>query len=420
MLNRLRWPAALTVAALAVATSWTVRVALADLASRRDDISGLESASRWTPDNAAIWTRLATWIEPEDPARAARILEHAVALNPWDTAARIRLGLRYEAEGNSKRAEQVLLEAAQHDRLYLPRWTMANFYYRRGDEARFWEWAAAASDMVYDDGTALFRLCGSVREDGRLIERIHIRRPEIRAHYLGYLLRAHRFDMLMPAVRTLLADGRGSDVDLLLNASDRLLDRKRLAEAMEIWNGLAQRRLIAFGPLEPGRGRLLTNGRFDAPPTSRVFDWRLGDVAGVTATMEDGLRLTFSGRQPEHCELLAQLVPLPEDADLELTVVYRTADVAPPSGLSWRITDASTGAQIASVENLYSDVGESRRGRFRTAANGGLARLSLRYDRAGGTTRNEGYLTIREVGLRVVPRENSKLRLRFFGAWADL
>src|SRR5262245_55664891 len=141
MLNRLRWPlTVLLLLALTLATSRSVRVALADHGLREENVPGLEHALRLTPEQAVVYTRLASVIESEDPERATNLLERAVALNPWDTTARIRLGLRREAAGDLDRAEQDLLEAARHDRLYLPRWTLANYYFRRGNTARFWQW----------------------------------------------------------------------------------------------------------------------------------------------------------------------------------------------------------------------------------------------------------------------------------------
>ena len=408
VLQRLRWPlTALVLLALALAISWTTRVALADYALRQDNISSLELALHLTPDQAAIHTRLASLIEAEDPNGAMTLLERAVSLNPWDTSARIRLGLHREAAGDLNGAVQDLLEAARHDRLYLPRWTLANHYFRRGDTAHFWQWAGAAAEMVYDDGTALFRLCGGVQEDGRLIERLNIRRPDIRAYYLGYLLRAQRFDVVMPAVRTLLADRRPADVELLLNTSDRLIDRNFIPDAIEIWNSLSSARRIPFEALAPEQGRVLTNSKFLTRPTSHGFDWHSSEASGITAGQEGALggwRATFSGQQPEHCEILAQLLPLPQNSELELTVAYRTADITPPSGLELLVADAANGAIIAAADNLCSEEGEIRTLRFRTPAVSRLARLSVCYHRAVGTARIDGYLTIREVGLRLATR----------------
>jgi len=115
-----------------------------------------------------------------------------------------------------------------------------------------------------------------------------------------------------------------------------------------------------------------------------------------------GLRLTFSGRQPENCEFLAQLVPLAENLHFELSVAYRTGDIAAASGLTWRVSDAASGEALLATGSLSSEDGERRSFRFRTPAAHTLARLALLYRRSPGTTRIEGYITIREVDLRPV------------------
>jgi len=87
-----------------------------------------------------------------------------------------------EADGKADRAEQCLLRAAEADRQYLPRWTLANFYFRHKDTEKFWAWAKSSAEMVYGEAASpLFRLCGQVAEDGDLIDRIGMARTEVRA-----------------------------------------------------------------------------------------------------------------------------------------------------------------------------------------------------------------------------------------------
>ena len=136
------------------------------------------------------------WCPGGDPRTAKAALLHAVAVNPWDTRSRIELGLLAEAEGDSTTSERYLLQAAETDHLFLPRWTLANYYFRRGDTSQFWGWAKEAADRVYGDAQPLFRLCGRVAEDGKLIDRLQIQSADARAGYLSYLLgqEPRRFD----------------------------------------------------------------------------------------------------------------------------------------------------------------------------------------------------------------------------------
>src|ERR1035437_2116001 len=339
------------VAGLAAAAVWSLRVGWADYLARQETLEATEEALRWTPGRAEYHYRLGVLAAEEEPAKFLAALERAVARNPGDAGMWIDLGLRFEADGKVDGAEQCLLRAVEADRQYLPRWTLASFYFRRQDGARFWRWAKASAEMVYGDATPLFRLCGQVTEDGELIERIGIERPEVRANYVSYLMDRGRLDVILPAVRKVLEGNREADVPVLMAACDRLLDGKRGEGAMEVWNGLAERHRIPFGAVS-GTGPAVTNGTFSTAPSSHGFDWRLPVMEGVGPSSEErpaGLRLTFSGEQPESCEVLAQFVPLREGTAYELKFAYRTPGIRPGTGPRWRVVDAGGGGTLAST-----------------------------------------------------------------------
>ncbi|HEU0051845.1 MAG TPA: hypothetical protein VFQ39_01665, partial [Longimicrobium sp.] len=230
------------------------------------------------PDDAEYHFRLAVLAGDEQPGRAMDELRRSVALGPWNAQHQIELGLRYEAEGNGAAAERCFLRAAEADNQYLPRWTLANYYFRQGDRAKFWASARAAAQMAYGDAAPLFRLCDAAGETGDLIERLGVRKPEIRASYLSYLLAQGRIDAAGAAARRVLESGREADVPLVLAACDRMLAERRADEAMDVWNRLAAARRIPFGRLSAG---MVTNGQFLAAPISRGFDWRLPNMDGV-------------------------------------------------------------------------------------------------------------------------------------------
>ena len=355
------------------ASVWSVRLACADYWFRQGTVGGTEKAIRFTPGQADYYIRLALLEPDENSPKATEALKRAVALNPSDSRSWIELGLRYEKEGNRPLAEQYLLRAAEEDKQYLPRWTLANFYFR-GNEDRFWFWSKEAARMAYGDPSPLFRLCGRVAEDGALIDRLDIGRPEVRAAYLAYLLGQNRLDLIRPASRHLLTGTRSSDVPLLLNACDRLLESKNVLDALEIWNGLADNHGIPFERLQPADGRVLTNGGFLIPPTRQGFDWRLPAIDGVSASADEGggLRLTFSGSQPENCEPLVQFVPVQENMDYKLKFANKTYGMPAVSGLEWRITELSGGRAL-----VAGDILSAEREQARTALLCDASRLSF-------------------------------------------
>lgn len=385
-----------------------MRLAWADAWFRTGTVAGTEKALALTPRQAAYSLRLALLVAGDDPARAEASLERAVALNAHDARAWIELGLRYEAAGDLPRAETALLRAAAESRLYLPRWTLMNYYFRRGDTERFWRWARQAVPMMWGDPGPLFRLCGRVREDGRLLGRLEIAKPEWRAAYLFYLLDAGRSDLAAPAVRGLLESRREADAPLLLEACDRLLAAGDAGDARAIWDGLMAARRIARvklpgAKLPGGSAGLLYNGDFAISPTGRGFDWRLPAIEGIGAAREDasgGLRLTFSGGQPENAEPLAQLVPVEENTAYELRFAYRTSGIAAQAGPGWRIDDAGRGVAIAAGESLASEAPAAQGIPFVTPPGCRLVRVALTSRRHAGSTRIAGFMVLRKVELR--------------------
>ncbi len=149
-------------------------------------------------------------------------LRAAVSLNPRLSSAWIQLGLDAEADGNLPEAETDLLRAASVDRLYVPAWTLANFYFRRGDAAKFWPWAKRAADLTYDDYRPLLRLADALETSPpRVATRLGSGAPLLRA-YLDILINAHRLDSAREVAGLLAARHDPADRERLAAFAERL------------------------------------------------------------------------------------------------------------------------------------------------------------------------------------------------------
>ncbi len=137
---------------------WNLLFAIADLSARRNQTDGTHLAMRLMPANAAYPAQLADQLYASDPAAAKSLLQRAVRLNRYDASSWIQLGLLSEAGNEIPQAEEALLQAASVDSTFLPSWSLANFYFRQENAARFWYWARRAAQMAPDDATPLFRL----------------------------------------------------------------------------------------------------------------------------------------------------------------------------------------------------------------------------------------------------------------------
>ncbi|MCS6951752.1 MAG: hypothetical protein RMK57_01620 [Bryobacterales bacterium] len=355
---------------------------------------------------------------PRDRARAAALapgnadyrvaldssadLEAAVRLNPYHTAARIELALRAELAGDLRRAEALLLEAARFDRTYEPLWAVANFYFRRGHRKQFLRWARAANEMAYMDQSALFDLCWRLSSDGEEILREAIPdRVEIVAQYLDYLLRHGRLDAASGAAERLVELAWKDHVPLLVAYVDALIRGGQAASAWQWWDRLATRRLIPYSP--PNAARPLTNGDFRVSPFEGGFDWRLSRPPGTHAQVVPSVgeaRFSFSGRQPERCRLLEQILRLPPRGSCRLRFRYHTAGFACPGGLSWRLADLADRSTLAlAAHDLCSSEPTTSQIEFTTPAGAEWFRLSLEYARPLGAIRIEGELVLSGVTL---------------------
>lgn len=390
---------ALGLLVFAAGTAWSVRAGLADYWGRQGSIAGAERAAELSPDDA-VWQILqAVLVADSDPNRATRSLLRAAELNPRDTQVWINLGLRAEVAGNIPDAERFLLRAAAIDKTYLPRWTLANFYARRGQTDAFWQWAVLAAQRIHGDPVPLFHLCGRLIEDGKLIERLGLRDPSLQASFLRYLLDNGHMDVIQKAVGSVLGNGRRDDTRLLLDVCERFAGQGMGKDALAIWNRLAEARFIAAQPLDPIAGGTLTNGDFAVAPLSRGFDWRLPPIEGISVSRLEqpaGLRVLFTGAQPERGEPLLQWLPAEPGVEYALRWHYSTRDILNGSGPHWAVTDG-TGAILAESGTLSSEGGMDGRLAFTAPPGCRLVRLALGYQRAPGTCRFSGSLALSQL-----------------------
>jgi hypothetical protein len=99
----------------------------------------------------------------------------------------------------------MLLEAARVDRQFLPAWSLANFYFRRGDQASFWPWAKRAAALTFDDYRPLLRLCDRFDpQPSEVIARLQGGAPLVRA-YVDLLIGEHRLAEAKEIARSLPA-----------------------------------------------------------------------------------------------------------------------------------------------------------------------------------------------------------------------
>lgn len=384
---------------LAFGGYWSIRSAEADRYSRRNTPEGLVHAIRLAPLCADYRLQLADWRESEEHDPQS-LLQAALARNPQDASVWIRLGLRAEMHGDTTSAERFLLSAAQVSRQYAPRWTLVNYYFRRNRPTAFWEWTRKALDISYGDRGPVFRLCWEMTQDPVVILPAFPERPEIWQDYLAYLLAAKRLEASRPVAEHLLAGAQPAARRVLLDYTNTLLAAGAPRPALAAWNRLCARKLIGYAPLSPAQGLALTNGDFQLEFGPAGFDWRDNAVPGVSLRRGAAfLNISFSGKQPEKSEILWQYMPLQAGRTYEIDFEYQTQNIEPGAGPAWKITAGPGAADLTLISpRLSNSAWKPETLVFRGCD--GLARLALAYERAPGTTRIQGLLSVRALRIR--------------------
>jgi tetratricopeptide (TPR) repeat protein len=371
-----------TVAALSIlmaAVFYSVRLAVADAAFRKQTPEGVARALELLPDRASYLLLRALQLD-YDGVDSTALLERAARVSPLSSEPRIRLGLAAETRGDFGNAETWLLDAASVDRQFEPRWALANFYFRRERWDEFWKWMRAALEMSYGDRRLAFDLCWRVTQDSdEVLRRAIPQEHDVLAAYLSYVMEQHR-EAVGPVALKLAAQGKAADVPLLESACDVLIDSGKIAEARELWKGLGHRQTT-----------LITNGDFAVEPGGHGFDWRLAHPPGVTDISLGGAqRILFSGRQPEACELLRQFVVLEAGKRYSLRWEARTRGLGRLTGVEWR---------AGMAHGVVESADDWRAGSVDFTAGAALMPIALSYQRPTGEVRAEGSMEIRNVSL---------------------
>jgi tetratricopeptide (TPR) repeat protein len=368
---------------LALAAFFSFRLAQASAEFDRHSPESVARALEILPRNTDYLSLRALQLE-YDGENPAPLLERAAAINPLSSAPRIRLGLAAETRGDLPAAERWLLEAARVDHQFEPRWSLANFYFRQAREVEFWKWMHAALEVSYGDRARAFDLCWRLSQDAQeIFERAIPDESDVLGAYLAYVLSQHRDAAGPVAVR--LAALRDPAYTALLEAScDSLLDSGNATDAREVW-----RLLRHSAP------RGVANGDFASPPVNHGFDWRLLESAGVSHVHLDpsGHRIQLSGKQPEACDLLRQIVAVEKGKQYDLRWETRTQSIASPSGIEWSV--AGRRAPVAAAEDW-------QKGAVSFTAPADLVPVTLVYRRPTGQPRAEGFIEIRSVSLKTV------------------
>jgi tetratricopeptide (TPR) repeat protein len=378
---------------------------------RQDTATSIPAAFALVPFNASYASRLAAW----QPDRKEELLKKAVALNPFDVESWMQLGLNAELQkGDAQAAERYYLRAAQIDKMFRPRWTLTNFYFRQQRPSEFFPWARATLEITPYQAEPVFAQMWLMKPDPAKLSGVIPDRPSILVQYALYLAKENQFDAIPPVMQRLTGavDARNARAygrdDLIGPMEDRMIVAGHAGAALQLWTTLCKAQWLPYTP--PNGADPLTNSDFRNSFFGHGFDWAVVNQNGVSFTQnpeEGSVRFTFSGDEPERAPLLRQFIPLQPGQSYRLHWAAEGDGVSAPSGLHWHIYPLKKGgpqpAQKAAAtpdvqsEDLLSS--SSPNWMFKAdTADAGI--LTLEYARPLGSTLAAGTTTLHSVSLK--------------------
>jgi hypothetical protein len=365
----------------------------------QDTATSIPAAVRLVPYNAQYVARWAAW----DSAQQIPLLKRAIELNPFDYQSLIQLGLHTEiAEANPQAAEVYFLKAAAVNKMFLPKWTLTNYYLRRQNLSEFFRWANETLKITPYSGDSVFTQMWLMSQDAWRISAAIPDRPSTLIQYVWFLSNTKQFSAIPPIVQRLVRvvgddDPRawGRD-DLVASSLDHVLASGDLHTGLQIWTTLLDGRWIQQSV--PDAEHPLTNGDFRLPFYKHGFDWAGAESEGVHIRQfsgEPSIDIGLSGDEPEHCELLRQYVAVEPGYAYKLQWKASAQGIPAGSGLAWHLRPTEGDSSIVSGDLLAAP----QAWEFIAPPDSNGFLLTLEYNRALGHVRPSGQLTLRGVSM---------------------
>jgi hypothetical protein len=368
---------------------------------RLDTPTSVPAAVQLVPYNAQYVARLASWNEEQ----RAPLFKKAIELNPFDYQSYIQLGLLSEmTEADPAAAETYFLKAAAVNHMYLPKWTLTNYYFRRQNLSEFFRWANETLQISPFSGDPIFTQMWLMSQDQARLSAAIPDRARTLIQYTWFLSNSKQFTAIPPIVQRLVRvvgkddpSAWGRD-DLIASSLDHVLASGDFHTGLQIWAALRDGRWIRHGV--PDANHPLTNGDFHLPFYKHGFDWVAAEAEGVHIdqfVQEPSLDIGLSGDEAEHCELVRQYIAAEPGFLYKLQWKAEAQGIPAGSGLAWHLRPAN---------DDYSDTVESsdilnapQQWEFVAPPNVNGFLLTLEYNRALGHVRPTGHITLRSVSM---------------------
>jgi tetratricopeptide (TPR) repeat protein len=397
------------------AATLSARFGAADWMGRIPKLTSVQAAIRLDPWSSE-WERYRCQLEQLDLSAPPACWEIAVQRDPRNARLLTEAALAAEIGGDLPLAEKYFRGATSVSAEWLPRWSIANHYARRGRNPEALHWLKLAFARAYGDLNPPLDLAEQAGASLQQIEReILCSSALCQGAFSGWLCRrtlnaeaaaaaARSISRYVEAVTRLGDVFPGSRQSPVVYVTRRLVEDGFATESRQVWRGACAAHLLTC-PDPPDDG-LITNGAFSVTPYGEGLDWRILRPRHVTVIHDPQVRtlkFALTGNQDEQLLLLDQWVtPLGRPWRVSFRYEMRGINSRQAAGFAWRLND-----RPLAMKTPWSMHGEATGELWIQAEDlpkeHAAARFSLSYERAAGSTRPEGEFILREIRAEPAP-----------------
>jgi len=401
---------AVLIAALLTAAygTWSVNTYRASQWAASNDIVGMRRSAALRPHDAQYHARLGRLeLVSGDLAYATAELKQATTLNPYDAGYWGTLAEIAEVSGDSDLRRTAIERALAADPTSpTVLWEAANFHLAAGDTAR--ALPLYHNLLRYDthfDGGVTAVLAGSSVPSEVVLK--HVLPARINAHvsYLQRLLLKKRLADARETWRQIVELRQPIPPEAVAPYFNALIDARKSGDLERAW---AETVASNPGMSQPQDGEFVTNGSFEDRLSIAGLDWTFDDASEGSFVIDTtdfhsglrSLRVEFDGEK-SGLNRFRQIVPVEPNGYYQLTLSTRSEELLSASGPRISVTEAYAGHELGTTEELLgSSSWKELKVKFATGPTTSLIRISLA--RTSPSLKIRGRMWIDDVSLRRV------------------
>jgi tetratricopeptide (TPR) repeat protein len=387
--------------------TWSVNTYRASQWAASNDIIGMRKSAALRPHDAQYHARLGRLeLVSGDLGSATVELKQATTLNPYDAGFWGTLAEIAEVSGDPDARRSAIERALTADPT-TPTilWEAANFHLAAGDIAR--ALPLYQNLLRYDthfDGGVTAVLAGSSLPADLVLKDVLPARMNAHTSYLQRLLSKKRLADAKKTWRRIVTLREPIPPEAVAPYFNALIDARKSEDLQRAWT-----ETVASNPgmSQPQDGEFVTNGSFEDRLSIAGLDWTFddaseGNFAIDTTNFHSGLRslrVEFDGEK-SGLNRFRQIVPVEPNGHYQLTLSTRSEELLSASGPRISVTEAYTGQELGTTEELLgSSSWKELKVKFTAGPDTSLIKISLA--RTSPSLKIRGRMWIDDVSLRV-------------------